>query len=138
MAASYPRALLLLFTLMGSMCSMSTASELKTDTNDEAAARAFIAEHERTVRPLERAAALAWWNANVSGRDQDFKAKEDAQNRLDAALADPAKFDRLKAIKAAKLADPSWPGRSTCSTCSTSRSRSIPSLLKADHGQGQR
>ena len=37
---------------------------------------------------------------------KDFKAKEDAQNRLDAALADHARFDRLKAIKSAKLAEP--------------------------------
>src|SRR4051794_20134185 len=61
-------------------------------------ARQFVAGHEANVRPLEVAAALAWWNANVTGKDEDFKRKEDAQNRLDAALADRARFAELKAL----------------------------------------
>src|SRR5262245_438049 len=61
-------------------------------------AQSFIAAHEKTVRPLERAAALTWWNANVSGKDDDFAAKEEAQNRLDEALADKARFAELKAV----------------------------------------
>ena len=84
--------------LIGVSTRMSTAGKLATDDRPEAAARAFIAEHEKTVRPLEREAALAWWNANVSGRDQDFQAKEQAQNRLDAALSDRDKFARVKAL----------------------------------------
>lgn len=69
-------------------------------------ARKFIAEHEAKIRPLEKAAALAWWQANISGKDEDFKAKEEAQNRLDAALADPSKFSELKRIRDALLASP--------------------------------
>jgi peptidyl-dipeptidase A len=85
--------------------SMSIAREPNAERDALALAQSFILEHERTVRPLEREAALAWWNANVSGKALDFKAKEDAQNRLDAALSDHARFDRLKAIKDAKPAD---------------------------------
>ena len=72
------------------------------------AARGFVAAHEEKVRPLERAAGLAWWAANVSGKDEDFAAKEAAQNRLDAALADPRQFQLLKPLKApsTKLHDP--------------------------------
>jgi peptidyl-dipeptidase A len=66
----------------------------------------FIQQHEQKVRPLERAAALAWWNANISGKDEDFAAKEEAQNRLDAALADRAAFAQLKALKDGRIADP--------------------------------
>ena len=62
--------------LTGLSSRMSTAREQKTGDDPKAAARAFIAEHEKVVRPLEREASLAWWNANVSGRDQDFEAKE--------------------------------------------------------------
>src|SRR5947209_6688215 len=65
-----------------------------------ARARAFSAAHEAQLRPLERAAGLAWWNANISGKDADFKAKEQAFNRVDEALADPVKFRALKQIKA--------------------------------------
>jgi peptidyl-dipeptidase A len=62
-------------------------------------ARWVVAEHEDKVKPLEIAAALAWWNANVSGKDEDFKAKEEAQNRLDAALSDRAAFDRIEGLR---------------------------------------
>ena len=59
----------------------------------------IVGQYETKVAPLEKAAALAWWNANVSGKDADFAAKEEAQNRLDAALADHATFDQLKMLK---------------------------------------
>lgn len=69
-------------------------------------ARAFIARHESDLRPLELAAGLAWWNANISGKDEDFKAKEQAQNQLDQKLADRERFAELKSIREGKLADP--------------------------------
>ena len=40
-------------------------------------ARQFLSEHEAKVRPLEKAVSLAWWQANISGKDEDFKAKEE-------------------------------------------------------------
>ena len=89
-----PHVALVTLLLIGIPRTMSTASEPKTDDALDAAARAFIAEHEKTVRPLEHEAALAWWNANITGRDQDFQAKEQSQNRLDAALSDRDKFAR--------------------------------------------
>jgi peptidyl-dipeptidase A len=105
MAQRLSRLALILFSLMGLLSSMSTANEPKAKAG-AAAARAFIAEHERTIRPLEREAALASWNANVSGRDKDFQAKEQTQNRLDAALANREKFARLKSLKAGSLKEP--------------------------------
>lgn len=65
-------------------------------------AKKFIADHESRVKPLEIEAGHAWWNANITGRDADFKKKEDAQNKIDAALSNPADFARLKAIKTAR------------------------------------
>ena len=67
----------------------------------EAAERAkkFIAAHEARVRPLDVAAGLAWWNANVSGKDEDFKKKEEAQNKIDEALSNKETFAELKQIK---------------------------------------
>ena len=61
-------------------------------------AHSFIAENERTVRPLEIALNRAWWDANITGTDAAFQAKEEAQNRLDEALSDPAQFAALKHI----------------------------------------
>ncbi len=72
----------------------------------DSSAEEFVAWHDTHIRPLERSAALAWWNANVTGNEQDFQAKEDAQNRLDAALADPETFAVLKSLKARTIPDP--------------------------------
>jgi peptidyl-dipeptidase A len=80
---------------------LATAAE-----DPEAAARAFIAKHEATVKPLEKTAGLAWWNANVTGNDEDFKAKEEAQNKLDAALSDRARFAEVKRLREAEIRDP--------------------------------
>ncbi|HOB76786.1 MAG TPA: M2 family metallopeptidase [Phycisphaerae bacterium] len=67
----------------------------------------FIARYEQTIRPLETARNLADWNAAASGKDEDYKAAEEAQNRLDAALANPAEFAALKQIRDdLKKADP--------------------------------
>ena len=67
----------------------------------EAAARAreFIKGHESKVRPLEIKAGLAWWDANISGKDEDFARKKQAQNALDEVLANRESFRELKAIK---------------------------------------
>src|SRR5256886_1700276 len=73
--------------------------------SDDARARKFIAEHEARIRPLEKQVNLTWWNANVSGKDADFKTKEEAQNKLDEALAEKKPFAELKSIKAARLRD---------------------------------
>src|SRR5207244_5146692 len=61
-------------------------------------AKQFIKGHDARIRPLDVAGSLAWWNANTTGKDEDFKKKEEAQNRIDEALADPKTFAELKAI----------------------------------------
>jgi len=63
------------------------------------AARRFIAEYEASVRPLQIAVARTDWDAQASGKDEDYKAAQEAQNKLDAALADTAAFARLKQIR---------------------------------------
>ena len=74
------------------------------DAGDRAVA--FVAAHVERIRPLDIAAQRAWWDANVTGKAEDFAAKEAAQNRLDGALSDHARFAELKALKAAPIADP--------------------------------
>src|SRR3989475_8626456 len=97
---SFPRRLIP-WAMALSVLSMSAVVRPADDTR----ARKFIAEHEARIRPLERQVNLTWWNANVSGKDADFKAKEAAQNKLDEALADQKPFAELKSIKAGKLRD---------------------------------
>jgi len=78
----------------------STAAMASPEVTEQA--KKFVAEHERKIRPLDIAAGQAWWNANVTGSDADFKKKEEAQNKIDEALADRDTFKKLKELKAAK------------------------------------
>jgi peptidyl-dipeptidase A len=83
-------------------CNSGTGTGTSTPVNDQQVltdAGNFIAEHETTVRPLEIAGNRAWWAAYTSGRDDDFKAKEEAQNRLDAALSNKSRFEQLEKIR---------------------------------------
>jgi peptidyl-dipeptidase A len=70
-------------------------------------ARRFIQAHEAKMKPLEHTANLAWWIANTTGKDEDFKRKEEAQNRIDEALSNADAFRELKAIRDSKtIEDP--------------------------------
>lgn len=89
--------------LLGALA-LTPTIQAQNQADDQA--RAFIARHEAEIRPLEIASSKAWWDANTSGKDADFAAKEKAQNQLDAALADPARFASLKTLKASKITDP--------------------------------
>jgi peptidyl-dipeptidase A len=98
------RAMVLVFSLP--LLLMSHAAQFARAQSADQQAAKFVEYHEAEVRPLEIAVGRAWWTANTTGRDEDFAAKVEAQNRLDAALADPQRFAELKAAKAAKIDDP--------------------------------
>jgi len=83
------------------VAALSQAQRLEASPDLTDKAKKFVADHEARIKPLDVAAGIAWWNANISGKDEDFKKKEDSQNKIDAALADKATFADLKALKAA-------------------------------------
>ena len=62
-------------------------------------ARQFVDKFTKQFRPLDLAASRAWWDANISGKDEDFKRKEDAQNKIDEQLSNKEAFAQVKAIK---------------------------------------
>jgi len=93
-------------TFVGAAAGAVSAVALKDSTmfaNEAATQRAkkFIAAHETKFKPLDRRAGLAWWDANISGKDEDFARKEEAQNAIDAALADAKTFAELKELREA-------------------------------------
>lgn len=89
----------LIFTV-GIVPMLSTPAQASPEAT--ARAKKFIAAHEAKIRPLDVKAGQAWWTANITGKDEDFKAKENAQNKIDEALSDKANFAELKTIKALK------------------------------------
>jgi peptidyl-dipeptidase A len=82
------------------VCWFAVAAFAAADMTEKA--RKFLAAHEAKLRPLEIAAGQAWWDANVSGKDEDFKRKEEAQNKIDEALANPAAFKEVKELYEAR------------------------------------
>jgi peptidyl-dipeptidase A len=80
---------------------MGAGSLLPVSASEEVTMKAkkFVEAHTAKLRPLEVASSLAWWNANISGKEEDFKTKAEAQNRVDEALANPDAFKEVQQLK---------------------------------------
>jgi len=86
---------------------MALASNTEAARQDAADATKLVAALENQLRPLEIASNLAWWKANITGKDEDFRAKQEAENRLNEALSDPLTFRKLRQFKErGQLKDP--------------------------------
>jgi peptidyl-dipeptidase A len=90
------------FVLAGAIVISQGSTSIMASPEMTERAKKFVAAHETKVRPLDIAAGLAWWNANISGKDEDFKKKEEAQNKIDEALSNREVFAELKKLKEAK------------------------------------
>src|SRR5262249_38837301 len=90
---------LVLPVVMTGFCVMAFGPAIAA-ASEEVTSRAkqFLAEHTKKLQPLEVAAAGAWWDANISGKDEDFQRKIDTQNKIDAALSDKAAFAKVKEL----------------------------------------
>jgi peptidyl-dipeptidase A len=73
---------------------------LGADDDLDARGRQFVEQYDANLRPLEIEAARLFWTANITGKESDYQAKQAAEEKLDFALADPAQFAELKAIRA--------------------------------------
>ncbi len=71
-----------------------------------AQAREVVQRYQDVVCPLEINSNLAWWDANISGKDEDFARKEQAENQLNTVLSDQSTFAQLKSLREARLEDP--------------------------------
>ena len=76
-----------------------------TAQNADDVARQVIADYEQRIRPLEVEVGRRWWDANVTGSDDAYQRKQEAENQLDQALADRGRFDRLKTLNATARRD---------------------------------
>ncbi len=82
---------------IGLLIMATTAASASPEATDKA--KKFVSDYTAKVRPLEIAANRAWWDANISGKDEDFKRKEEAQNKIDAFLSEKSAFAEVKQIK---------------------------------------
>jgi peptidyl-dipeptidase A len=68
----------------------------------------FIEKHVETVAPLEREGSLAYWNAALSGSEEDFRKYSDIRLELERIYSDRAGFETVcDARDSGKLKDPS-------------------------------
>lgn len=65
----------------------------------KASVQALVSSITEKYAPLEKAKESAWYQASISGKDEDFAKAEAAQNTLDGLLSDPAVFADLKVAK---------------------------------------
>lgn len=94
------------FVLCATMLGLNMTSEHAAASPDETTkARQFVEAFTQKIRPLEIAAARAWWDANLTGKDEHFQRKEAAENKINAVLADKAAFAQVKALKESSQID---------------------------------
>lgn len=74
---------------------------------DEMAFKTFLSEYEAQVMPLAREAALANYEASISGNEEDYQRSAELQLQLRKLHADSEDFSQLKQWRqAGKIADP--------------------------------
>jgi peptidyl-dipeptidase A len=61
--------------------------------------KAFIAKYDSTVQPLMKESNLAYWNASISGKTEDWKKSEDLNIELTKIFANKEDFASLRKIK---------------------------------------
>ena len=60
---------------------------------------AFIQKFDSVVQPLTKESSLAYWNASISGKDEDWKKSEDLNIELTKVFSNKEDFATLKKIK---------------------------------------
>ncbi len=72
----------------------------------KAEADSVINEFVSKVKPLYKEMSLAYWNASITGSDEDYKKSLEAELAVNKVLADTALFARVKKIRqSGKLTD---------------------------------
>jgi peptidyl-dipeptidase A len=79
---------------------------VRAEIDSNIRARRVIATYETTIRPLEVQAARCWWDANISGRAEDYRKKQQSESQIGVCLAQSQSFAELKALFEARPSDP--------------------------------
>lgn len=69
--------------------------------------RAFLAEQEKLIAPLAKDAALAYWEATTTGKDEAYQKQAELQTKLETIFTDPTTFAYLQEVRASRaITDP--------------------------------
>ncbi len=61
--------------------------------------KTFIARWEQTIEPLQKEAYTAYWNASISGKDEDYAVSEQLQLKLNSIFTNKEDFALLRKIR---------------------------------------
>ena len=75
----------------------SKQAEMKKELND------FIKTHDSLLIPLYKQSTLASWQANITGKDEDYQKSEALNIKMMALYADKEKLKKLEEIKVSGL-----------------------------------
>jgi peptidyl-dipeptidase A len=89
------------FYLMLTLITLSLLSESCSNKNErmEKKLKTFIANLEAKIEPLQKEANIAYWNASISGKEEDYKISEKLQFQLNSIYTNKEDFALLKEIK---------------------------------------
>ncbi len=74
---------------------------------EEKQLKEFINSRVEKIKPVEKEANLAYWNASVSGKSEDYERSSELQIKLNKIYSDKEDFEYLKSAKASgKIKDP--------------------------------
>ncbi|MFN8210629.1 MAG: M2 family metallopeptidase [Bacteroidales bacterium] len=93
----------LVFMVVPAIALASLFSCTSKQEKEENRLKAFLTVYEKNLVPLYKESALASWNANISGTEEDLKKSENASFALEKYYTDPKAFAELKSIKESGL-----------------------------------
>ena len=88
------------FTTSAVVLSVLAAGCGQSLNQEEQRMQQFVDQHVAQVRPLHKAAALAWWEAATTGKDEAYERAAELQLELHEVYRDAEAFERLKDLKA--------------------------------------
>lgn len=89
--------LILLLSFFAVNCQNPEKNNMKTDFES------FVKKYEAAVIPVSREASLAYFNATISGNEDDYNKYADMEIQLDKIYSNKENFEELKRIKESGL-----------------------------------
>lgn len=66
----------------------------------------FIEKHVSIIKPLYKEASLAYWNASISGKEEDYSKSSQLQYALEKVYTNKEEFKKIKEWKKLDIRDP--------------------------------
>jgi len=99
--------LLLASLLIACATSTKTEDQGGKTMDSQQGATAYLTAQENILKPLVTASNLAWYEASVSGSDEDWTKSQAAEDAVNGFLADADRFARVRALRdGGEITDP--------------------------------